>query len=51
MSLGWGIVSLGHHPDNKMAPAINAAGSSSLAAVYSRDLEGARQFANRHVRI
>ena len=48
MAFGWGIVSLGRHPNNKMAPAINAARDTTLAAVYSRDIEQAREFAQRH---
>jgi len=48
MSIGWGIVSLGRHATNKMAPAINAASNSKLAAVYSRDMRIAEEFAERH---
>ena len=48
MTLGWAIVSTGRHPDTKMAPAINAAASSTLAAVVSRDPGRAQAFAAKH---
>ncbi len=48
MALGWGIVSTGQHPDNKIAPAIAAAEGSELTAVYSRDRGRAEDFAQRH---
>ena len=48
MSLGWAIVSTGRHPDQKMAPAINADGGSAIAAVVSRDAARARAFADKH---
>ena len=35
--LGWGIISTGLHPENKIAPAIARADGAELAAVYSRD--------------
>ena len=48
MSIGWGIISLGRHATNKMAPAINAASDTTLAAVYSRDIHIAEEFAKHH---
>jgi 1,5-anhydro-D-fructose reductase (1,5-anhydro-D-mannitol-forming) len=48
MALGWAIISTGMHPDNKIAPAINAAVSSELVAVYSRDKVRAEVFAQKH---
>ena len=48
MSIGWGIVSLGRHATNKMAPAINAASDGKLAAVYSRNMRIAEEFAEHH---
>ena len=48
MAFGWGIVSTGMHPDNKIAPAINAAKDGDLVAVYSRDQGRAEAFASRH---
>lgn len=48
MTIGWGIVSTGRHPDTKMAPAINAADGASLAAVMSRDMARAEAFAQKH---
>ena len=48
MTIGWGIVSTGRHPDTKMAPAITAADGASLAAVVSRDIGRAEAFAQKH---
>ena len=48
MAFGWGIVSTGLHPDNKIAPAINAAADAELVAVCSRDQGRADEFAARH---
>ena len=48
MSIGWGIVSLGRHATNKMAPAINAGSDGKLAAVYSRNMRIAEEFAEHH---
>lgn len=48
MAFGWGIVSTGLHPENKIAPAINAAADAELVAVYSRDQGRADAFAERH---
>ena len=48
MAFGWGIVSTGLHPENKIAPAMNAAKDAELVAVYSRDQGRADAFAQRH---
>ena len=48
MPFGWAIVSTGRHPDHKMAPAINAAEGSEIAAVVSRDRKRAEEFAAKH---
>ena len=48
MAFGWGIISTGMHPENKIAPAINAASGGDLVAVYSRDQGRADAFAERH---
>ena len=48
MPVGWAVVSTGRHPDQKMAPAISAAEDTELAAVVSRDLARAQDFAQRH---
>ena len=48
MAFGWGIISTGLHPDNKIAPAVNAASEAELVAVYSRDQGRAEAFAARH---
>ena len=48
MAFGWGIVSTGLHPDNKIAPAITAAAGSELVAVCSRDQGRADAFAAKH---
>jgi 1,5-anhydro-D-fructose reductase (1,5-anhydro-D-mannitol-forming) len=48
MPLGWAIISTGRHPDLKMAPAINAAEDSFIAAAVSRDLGRASAFAKKH---
>jgi 1,5-anhydro-D-fructose reductase (1,5-anhydro-D-mannitol-forming) len=46
--IGWGIVGLGRIADSEIAPAVAAAGNSTLAGVVSRDLGRAREFAARH---
>ena len=48
MALGWGIISTGQHPDNKIAPAIRAAAGSELVAVCSRDRGRAEDFSQKH---
>jgi len=48
MTVGWAVVSTGRHPDQKMAPAINAAHNAEIVAVVSRDLARAQAFAAKH---
>jgi 1,5-anhydro-D-fructose reductase (1,5-anhydro-D-mannitol-forming) len=48
MALGWGIIGIGKLADIAIAPAIGKQEASRLAAVCSRDLGRARQFAERH---
>ncbi len=48
MSTGWAIVSTGRHPDQKAAPAINAAQDTELVAVFSREMGRAQAFAEKH---
>ena len=48
MALGWAIIGAGRHSDSAMAPAIAAAEDAELVAVYSRDMDRARDFASRH---
>ena len=48
MALGWGIIGIGKLADIAIAPAIGKQPASHLAAVCSRDLDRARQFAERH---
>ena len=47
MAFGWGIISAGRHPDQKMAPAINST-DSKLVAIVSRDIDRARAFSEKH---
>ncbi len=48
MSFGWGIISTGRHPDNKIVPAMKTAEGNRLVGVYSRDKERAEAFAQKH---
>ena len=48
MALGWGIIGIGKLADIAIAPAIARQGASHLAAVCSRDLGRANDFAQRH---
>ena len=48
VSLKWGIVGIGRHAHRFMAPAIQKHSGSRLEAVYSRDMQRARQFAQEH---
>lgn len=48
MSFGWAIVSVGQHPDLRMAPAIRESGEARLLAVCSRDRGRAQAFARKH---
>jgi len=48
MTLGWGIVSTGRHPENKIVPAMKRAAGNRLIGIYSRDRGRAEAFAQRH---
>jgi 1,5-anhydro-D-fructose reductase (1,5-anhydro-D-mannitol-forming) len=48
MTLGWGIVSTGRHPDQKIVPAMKRAAGNRLVGVYSRDRGRAEAFAEKH---
>jgi 1,5-anhydro-D-fructose reductase (1,5-anhydro-D-mannitol-forming) len=48
MTLGWGIVSTGRHPDQKIVPAMKRAAGNRLVGVYSRDRGRAQAFAQKH---
>lgn len=47
-SLKWAIIGIGRHAHRFMAPAIQKAANSQLLAVYSRDLQRAKQFCRDH---
>lgn len=46
--MGWGILGCGRVADKRIAPAIAASGTARLAAVCSRSIDKARDFATRH---
>ena len=48
MTVGWGIISTGRHPDVKVVPAMKLAENTNVAAVYSRDMGRAEAFAQKH---
>src|ERR1700754_4525867 len=48
MTIGWGVIGIGKVADIAIAPAINADGQSSLAAVCSRSPDRAEAFAEKH---
>ena len=48
MTVRWGIIGIGKVADIAIAPAIEADGQSSLAAVCSRSLDRAKAFADKH---
>ena len=48
MTLGWGIIGIGHIADTQMAPAITTDANSALVSVVSRDQERADAFARKH---
>ena len=48
MALGWGIVSTGRHPDQKIVPAMKLAEGNRVIAVCSRDRGRAEAFARKH---
>ena len=48
MTIGWGIISTGNHPDRKIVPAMKTARNTEVVAAYSRSMETAREFATKH---
>ena len=48
MSLGWGIIGIGHIAATQMAPAIDADANSTLVSVVSRDQGRADSFAEKY---
>ncbi len=48
MTLGWGIVSTGRHPDNKIVPAMKLAEGNRAIGIYSRDKDRGGAFAQKH---
>jgi 1,5-anhydro-D-fructose reductase (1,5-anhydro-D-mannitol-forming) len=48
MTLGWGIVSAGRHPDNKIVPAMKLAEGNQAIGIFSRDKGRAEAFARKH---
>ena len=48
MTVGWGIISTGRHPDVKVVPAMKLSEDTDVAAVYSRDMGRAEAFAQKH---
>ena len=48
MTVGWGIVSTGRHPDQKIVPAMKLAEGNQVIGVYSRDRGRAEAFAQKH---
>ena len=48
MTVGWGIISAGNHPDRKVVPAMKTALNTDVVAAYSRSMDTAREFARKH---
>jgi 1,5-anhydro-D-fructose reductase (1,5-anhydro-D-mannitol-forming) len=48
MSIGWGIIGIGRHPDLKAVPAMKSAAETKLIALFSRDRGRADAFARKH---
>ena len=48
MSVGWGIISTGGHPDLRVVPGMKVAENTKVVAVYSRDITTAEAFAQKH---
>lgn len=48
MTVGWGIVSTGRHPDIKVVPAIKQVKNAKVIAACSRDMKRAEAFAAKH---
>ena len=45
---GWGIISTGRHPDQKIVPAMQLASGTQVVAVHSRDMVRAQTFSKKH---
>jgi 1,5-anhydro-D-fructose reductase (1,5-anhydro-D-mannitol-forming) len=48
MSIGWGVIGIGRHPDLKVVPAMKLAADTTLVAAFSRDRGRADAFAQKH---
>ncbi len=48
MTIGWGFVGTGRHPDTKVALAMGSVDGARLVAAYSRDIDRAEAFSARH---
>ena len=48
MSIGWGFIGTGRHPDTKIVPAMAAVDGAKLVGAYSRDMGRAEGFSSRH---
>jgi 1,5-anhydro-D-fructose reductase (1,5-anhydro-D-mannitol-forming) len=48
VAIGWGIIGIGHHADQEIAPVFNRIANTNLVAVCSRDIERAKNFATKH---
>ena len=48
MTIGWGIISAGNHPDRKVVPAMKTAPNTDVVAAYSRSMDTAQEFARKH---
>jgi 1,5-anhydro-D-fructose reductase (1,5-anhydro-D-mannitol-forming) len=48
MSVGWGIVGIGRHPDLKVVPAMKLAADTKLIATFSRNRGRSEAFAQKH---
>ncbi len=48
MSIGWGVIGIGRHPDLKVVPAMKSAAETRLIAAFSRDRGRADAFARKH---
>ena len=48
MTLGWGIVSTGRHPDQKIVPAMKLAEGNRAIGIFSREKGRGEAFAQKH---
>ena len=48
MTVGWGFIGTGRHPDTKVAQAMGSVDGARLVAAYSRDIDRAEAFSARH---